>query len=74
MARDYKKEYRNYHGSAEQKKRRASRNAARAIMIAKGKVKKGDGKHVDHKNNNPMDNRLSNLRVVKQKTNLTRKK
>lgn len=74
MARDYKKEYRTYHGSAEQKKRRASRNAARAIMISKGKVKKGDGKHVDHKNNNPMDNRLSNLRVVKQKTNLSRKK
>ena len=74
MARDYKKEYRNYHGKPEQRKRRASRNAARAIMEKKGKVKKGDGKHVDHKNHNALDNRLSNLRVMSRKANLSRKK
>lgn len=74
MARDYKKEYRTYHGTSAQKKKRASRNAARSIMEKKGKVKKGDGKHVDHKNHNPLDNRLTNLRVISRKANLSRKK
>ena len=48
MPRDYKKEYRDYHGTSEQKKRRAQRNAARAEAAKSGKVKKGDGKEVDH--------------------------
>lgn len=47
MARDYKQEYK-YHASPEQKKNRAARNAARAKMMRKGKVKKGDGKDVAH--------------------------
>ena len=45
MARDYKKEYKEYHGKPAQIKHRAERNAARA---EKG-LKKGDGKEVDHK-------------------------
>lgn len=48
MARDFKKEYQSYHASPEQKKNRAARNAARAKMARKGKVKKGDGKDVAH--------------------------
>lgn len=48
MARDFKKEYQSYHASPEQKKNRAARNAARAKMVRKGKVKKGDGKDVAH--------------------------
>ena len=32
MARDYKKEYANYHSKPAQVKNRAMRNAARAIM------------------------------------------
>lgn len=67
--RDYAKEYREYHAKPEQKKRRASRNAARRLMIQKGKVKKGDGKDVDHKNRNPLNNSLANLRVTSQKEN-----
>ena len=59
--RDYKKEYANYQGKPEQKKKRASRNAARAKMVKAGKAKKGDGKDVAHKNGNPKDNRSSNL-------------
>ena len=47
--RDYKKEYANYHSKPEQKKKRASRNAARTVMAKSGRVKKGDGKDVDHK-------------------------
>lgn len=46
--RDYKKEYREYHGTPEQKKRRAERNAARRKAEKAGKVRKGDGKEVDH--------------------------
>jgi len=57
MARNYRKEYDNYQGTEEQKKRRASRNAARKIMAEKGKVKKGDGKDVDHTTGNPMNNK-----------------
>ena len=47
--RDYKAEYAKYQGTAEQKKNRAVRNAARNTMKAKGVVSKGDGKHVNHK-------------------------
>lgn len=69
MARDYAKEYRDYHSKPEQIKRRASRNKARALMIKAGKVKKGDGKDVDHKNRNPLNNAKDNLRIRGQKTN-----
>jgi hypothetical protein len=48
MARDYKREYETYQGSEQQKKNRASRNAARAKMMKAGKAKKGDGKDVAH--------------------------
>ncbi len=48
MARNYQSEYQKYHASPEQKKNRAARNAARAKMMRKGKVKKGDGKDVAH--------------------------
>lgn len=65
--RDYRQEYKNYHASPEQKKKRASRNAARADMVRAGKVSKGDGKDVDHRNGNPRDNSRSNL-SVKTKT------
>ena len=74
MPRDYAKEYETYHGKLEQIKRRDARNKARALMEKKGLVRKGDGLHVDHKNNNPLDNRPSNLRAVAAKTNLQKKK
>jgi len=67
--RNYKKEYRNYHSSTEQKKNRASRNTARARMIKAGVVKKGDKKDVAHKNGNPKDNRRSNLKATSRTRN-----
>lgn len=49
MSRDYKKEYREYQGTEEQKHNRALRNKARRQMEREGKVHKGDGKDVDHR-------------------------
>ena len=69
MPRDYKKEYKEYHSKEVQKKKRASRNSARSAMVKAGKVRKGDGKDVDHKNGNPKDNKKSNLRVTTKKSN-----
>ena len=55
--RNYRGEYDNYHKQTDQKKRRASRNTARSKMKTAGRVKKGDGKDVAHKNGNPRDNK-----------------
>ncbi len=67
MARDYKKEYDDYHGSEEQKKRRAVRNAARRKLEASGKVRKGDGKDVHHVSG--LHNAASNLKVLDSSVN-----
>lgn len=47
----------------------ASRKAARRILEKKGIVSKGDGKDVDHKNRNPNDNSVKNLRAKPKSTN-----
>lgn len=60
---------RKYNSSAEQKKRRAERNAARAKMEKAGKVSKGDGKDVDHRNHNTSDKSSKNLRVMSRSAN-----
>ena len=67
--RDLKKEYREHGSLPEQKKRRASRNAARNAAIKSGRVSKGDGKEIDHIDFNPKNNSPKNLRVVSKKTN-----
>jgi hypothetical protein len=67
--RDYAKEYRDYHAKPEQKKRRAGRNAARRKLTAEGRVRKGDGKDVDHIDKNTLNNNPSNLRVLRAKVN-----
>jgi 5-methylcytosine-specific restriction endonuclease McrA len=63
--RDYKMEYRNYHGKPKQRKERAARTKAREQLIKKGRVKKGDGKDIDHKVplRNGGSKGLNNLRV-----------
>lgn len=71
MPRNYAKEYQNYQGTEEQKKKRAMRNAARAEMEKKGVVRKGDGKDVDHRT--PIakggGNGSGNLRAVPKSQN-----
>lgn len=60
---------RRYNSKPEQIKRRASRNAARAKMEKAGRVRKGDGKDVAHKDNNPKNNSKSNLAVQSKSKN-----
>jgi hypothetical protein len=71
MARNYRKEYDNYHSKPEQRANRSSRNKARR------KAKKAGyavaGKDVDHKNGNPKDNRLSNLSIKSKAANRSKK-
>lgn len=45
---DDRKYSNDYQSTPEQKRKRAMRNAARAKLMKLGKVKKGDGKDVDH--------------------------
>lgn len=66
--RNYKKEYKTYHGTPAQVAARSNRNKARRTMEKAGKVSKGDGKEVDHKNGNPMVNK-GNLQVLTRTQN-----
>jgi len=66
-ARNYKKEYKDFHGKPKQIKLRSKRNQARR----KAGLKKGDKREVDHKR--PLSkggsNGRKNLRVVSRTTN-----
>lgn len=68
-ARNYAKEYADFHGKPAQIKERAKRNAARKKMAKKGKVSKGDGKEVDHKRGVKKGNGDSNLQVMSRHAN-----
>lgn len=67
--RDYRKEYDEYHGKPEQRAARSSRNKARRELEAEGRVRKGDGKEVDHKDGNPRNNSRRNLQVMTRDQN-----
>jgi len=67
--RNYKSEYANYQGSPEQKKKRAHRNAARNAAKKAGKVRLGDGKDVNHKDGNPLNNATSNHQIQSKSAN-----
>lgn len=58
-----------YNAKPEQVKKRASRNKARAAMIRAGKVSKGDGKDVAHKDGNALHDRISNYAVQSKRKN-----
>lgn len=69
--RNYKKEYAKYHGTAAYRKRRSMRVLARRKLEKMGRVRKGDGRDVDHKRalSKGGTNSLSNLRVVSRYVN-----
>lgn len=73
--RNYRKEYDDYHGTAEQIKNRAKRNSARSIMVKEKGAKALKGKDIDHKK--PLikggTNARSNLMVQSVSKNRGRK-
>lgn len=73
MSRNYRKEYDNYHASAEQRKKRSSRNKARRKMVKSVGKRTLRGKDIDHKDGNPLNNSRSNLRVRSKSKNRSRK-
>ena len=70
--RNYKQEYDRYHSKDDQLKNRASRiKARRAVTKAKG-IAAVKGKDVDHKDGNPRNNSLANLRLQSKSLNRRR--
>lgn len=67
--RNYRKEYDSFQGKPSQIKRRAERNASRAKLVKQGRVHKGDGKDVDHKDHNTRNQSAKNLRVMSMHRN-----
>lgn len=68
MARNYAAEYK-YQGRPSQIRRRSQRNAARRKMVKAGRVRKGDGKDVGHRNGLDDGNSFRNLAVQSRRKN-----
>lgn len=76
-SKNYKRDYKAEYASAKRrgevasgsKGDNASRKRARYKLEKEGRVRKGDGKDVDHKNRNPKDNSKKNLRVQSKSKN-----
>ena len=71
--RDYEREYSRFQSSKKAKKDRAARNKARRQALAEGRVHRGDGKEIDHRDSNPRNNSGNNIRVVSRRTNRAKK-
>lgn len=67
--RNYKREYALYHSRPDQKKRRAQRNKTRRKLEREGKVKKGDGKDVHHRDRDTSNLSSDNLSVISKSKN-----
>lgn len=67
--RNYKREYKKFQSSTKAKKDRASRNKIRRKLTREGRVSKGDGKDIDHKNMNPRNNSSKNIKVTSRSKN-----
>ena len=58
-----------YNARPEQRARRSARTNERNKRIRKGQLAVGDGKDIDHKDGNPMNNSSSNISITSQKYN-----
>lgn len=65
-----KEAYRRWKSSAEELKKQRNRNRNRRKAMKNGSVSKGDGKHIDHKDGNALNNKSSNLQIIPAKENL----
>lgn len=63
-----------YQKSPEQLQKRENRNLARAHLEKEGKVHKGDGKDVEHKDGNALNNSESNWRAGSRHKNRSYKR
>lgn len=70
---DRSQDYEKFQSSEKAKKDRAARNKKRRELLREGRVKKGDGKDIDHKNGNPRDNSPGNIRVISKSANRAKK-
>lgn len=71
--RNYREEYDAYHGTTAQKKRRAQRNKSNRKAKAQGRIRKGDGREVDHLGSHRTGSLAGvKTRVVSRKQNRTR--
>ena len=66
-------EYSRFQSSKKAKRERAARNRNRREAEREGRVHKGDGKEIDHKDSSASHNSKSNLRVVSRTFNRSRK-
>ena len=68
--RDYKDEYKRYHGKPRQRHERSLRNQARAMLKKAGRITRRD-QEADHRESlkNGGSNRLSNLQVLSRHAN-----
>lgn len=71
--RNYKREYKLYHGKPKQIRRRAQRNKSRRKAARAGLVRKGDGKDVHHRDNNPFNQSRRNIQVMDKRRNRSKK-
>lgn len=71
--RDYKKEYREYQGTPEQRRNRSNRNKARRLLEKKVGRSRLKGMDVDHKDGNPMNNSIKNLQITSKSYNRSKK-
>ena len=60
---------RKYNSKSSSKLDRASRNSARREAEKAGKVSKGDGKDIDHRDSNPRNNKKGNTQVMSKSKN-----
>ena len=70
--RNYRKEYDNYQGRPLQIKRRSARNKARRKIAKQVGKNRLNGKDIDHRDRNPMNNSRKNLRITSKKRNRSR--
>ena len=74
MNRNYRLEYVRYHAKPEQRRRRSSRNKARRKAVSLYGSRALEGKDVDHRDRNAMNNSRYNLRIQSRATNRSRNK